>query len=383
MPVLYAALDLAKNELRQAVVQNLAVGSPPSAPIKGQLWFDSTNNLLKWYDGTAWQSALGGAVSFGTILQEQTFGATKVDGVATTAARSDHGHGNPTHVNADHSAITLNSLAVPTGSVAFNNQKITNLADPTAANDGANKQYVDNLVAGLDWKASVRVATTAALTWPPNTLLTIDGITTVAGDRVLIKDQVGGNLPLNGIYIAATGSSWVRASDQDQATEFPGAAVFVEEGTVNADTAWTCTTNAPVTVNTTNIFWVQFAGGGAVTAGTGMTQSGNTLNVIAGDTSITVAADDIRVNTAVISSVAYTDAGDALRAKKFAAALTGTASPETVTHNLNTRDIMLTVLNGASPYTAVEVDWDATTVNTAVIRYNPNLGAGYRVVVLG
>ena len=52
-------------------------------------------------------------------------------------------------------------------------------------------------------------------------------------------------------------------------------------------------------------------------------------------------------------------------------------------HNLNTRDITLTVLNGASPYTAVEVDWDATTVNTAVIRYNPNLGAGYRVVVVG
>jgi hypothetical protein len=70
-------------------------------------------------------------------------------------------------------------------------------------------------------------------------------------------------------------------------------------------------------------------------------------------------------------------------AKKFAAALTGTASPETVTHNLNTRDIQLTVLNGATPYTAVEVDWDASTVNTAVVRYSPNLGAGYRVVVVG
>jgi hypothetical protein len=41
------------------------------------------------------------------------------------------------------------------------------------------------------------------------------------------------------------------------------------------------------------------------------------------------------------------------------------------------------VLNGASPYTAVVVDWDATTVNTITIRYNPNLGAGYRVVVVG
>jgi hypothetical protein len=70
-------------------------------------------------------------------------------------------------------------------------------------------------------------------------------------------------------------------------------------------------------------------------------------------------------------------------AKKFAAPLTGTASPEVVTHGLNTRDISLTVLNGASPYTAVDVDWDATTLTTATIRYNPNLGAGYRVVCLG
>jgi hypothetical protein len=50
---------------------------------------------------------------------------------------------------------------------------------------------------------------------------------------------------------------------------------------------------------------------------------------------------------------------------------------------LNTRDVQVTVLNGASPYTAVEVDWDATTVNSVTIRYNPNLGAGYRAVVVG
>jgi len=149
MPVFYSAIDLGKNELRQAVVQNLAAGSPPSSPVKGQLWFDSTNNLLKWYDGTAWQSALGGAVSFGTILQEQTFGATKTDGVATTAARSDHGHGNPTHVNADHSTINLSALAVPTAQVSFNNQRITNLNDPVSSTDGATKNYVDNMVQGL------------------------------------------------------------------------------------------------------------------------------------------------------------------------------------------------------------------------------------------
>jgi hypothetical protein len=69
--------------------------------------------------------------------------------------------------------------------------------------------------------------------------------------------------------------------------------------------------------------------------------------------------------------------------QKFAAALVGTASPEVITHNLNTRDVYISVLNGSTPFSAVEVDWDATTVNTVTIRYNPNLGAGYRAVVMG
>jgi hypothetical protein len=68
---------------------------------------------------------------------------------------------------------------------------------------------------------------------------------------------------------------------------------------------------------------------------------------------------------------------------KYAGTLAGTASPETVTHNLNTRDVLVQVINGASPYTAVEVDWAATTVNTVTVNYNPNLGAGWRVVVMG
>ena len=84
-----------------------------------------------------------------------------------------------------------------------------------------------------------------------------------------------------------------------------------------------------------------------------------------------------------VATKQYVDGLVATGAKKFAAALVGTASPETITHNLNTQDIMLMVHNGASPFTSVEVDWDATTANTAVIRYNPSLGAGYRVVVMG
>src|SRR4030095_11699077 len=110
--------------------------------------------------------------------------------------------------------------------------------------------------------------------------------------------------------------------------------------------------------------------------------TGNFIDVVGG-TGITVAADLVSVDTAVIATQTYVNTGVTGMAKKFAAALTSPASPETVTHNLNTRDVMVMVLNGATPYTAVEVDWDATTGNSVTIRYNPNLGAVYRAVVLG
>src|SRR5262249_19178760 len=148
-----------------------------------------------------------------------------------------------------------------------------------------------------------------------------------------------------------------------------------------ADTAWVMTTNAPITIDTTALTWVQFGGPTTYIGGAGLTLTGNTFDVGAGS-GITVAADTVAVDTTVIATRAYVDTGSAV-AHKYAAALTGTASPETVTHNLNTRDVQVVVYNGASPYTAVTVDWDAATVNTVTVRYNPNLGAGYRVVVLG
>lgn len=411
MPTIYGAVDLVKNELRNAVMQNL--GSAPSAPVKGLMYFDSTANILYWYNGSGWVAAQGGAgavpattvttqavadapvvgvattyaredhkhgrEAFGAITVEQTFASASTNGAATTLARSDHAHGNPTHDNAAHAAIALSALGVPTASVNLNSQKIINLADPTLATDATTKQYVDALVAGLSWKDVARLASTANVVVATGTLLTIDGVTTVAGDRVLLKNQTA---PAeNGLWIAAVGA-WTRATDADIEADLLNAAVFVSAGTVNADTAWVMTTNAPITMGSTAMTWVQFSGAGTYTAGNGLTLTGNVFDVGAG-TGITVAADTVAVDTTVIATQAYVTTAVTGMAKKFAAALTGTASPETVTHNLNTRDVTVQVLNGATPWTAVQVDWDATTVNTVTVRYNPTLGAGYRVVVLG
>ncbi len=143
-------------------------------------------------------------------------------------------------------------------------------ADPSAPLEAATKQYVDNLAAGLDVKPSVRAASTANLSL--SGLSTVDGVALAAGDRVLVKNQT--TSPANGIYIAAS-VAWARATDANVWPELPGAFVFVEQGTVNADTGWVCTADAGGTLGTTSVGWSQFTGIGSPSGGTGITVSGN------------------------------------------------------------------------------------------------------------
>lgn len=194
--------------------------------------------------------------------------------------------------------------------------KLTNLATPTTGTDAATKAYVDGVAQGLDVKLSVRAASTANLagtygatggtsargqfTGMTNTL---DGVTLAANDRVLLKDQSTG--AQNGIWVVTTlgtGSNgvWDRATDFDSDTEVTsGAFTFVEEGTVNADTGWALTTNNPITIgggSGTSLTFAQFSGAGSIVAGAGLTKTGNTIDVVAADTSILVNADSLQVN---------------------------------------------------------------------------------------
>jgi|SRR5215831_339421 len=411
MPTIYGYVDLVKNEIRNAVMQNL--GSAPASPVKGLMYFDTTANILYWYNGTAWIAAQSGASlppastvttqaigdapvvgtgtnyaredhkhgmpAFGVITAQTTFGQAKADGAAVTIARSDHVHGTPTHAAADHTTIPLSTFALPTASIDMGNYQLKNVGGPGAIYDAANKAYVDNAIAGLSWKQPARVASTANVVVATGGLIAVDGVTVAAGDRVLLKNQTTGSE--NGVYVAASGA-WARATDLDAGPELVNAAVFISEGATQADTGWVQTANAPITPGTTPLTFVQFSGANTYLPGNGLTLTGNTFAVGAG-TGIVVSPGVTAVDTTVIATQAYVTTQITGMTKKFAAVLTGTASPETVTHNLNTRDIHLQVYNGASPYTAVVVDWDAATVNTATVRYNPNLGAGYRVVVMG
>lgn len=150
-------------------------------------------------------------------------------------------------------ANRLDQLAAPNTSVSAGNQKITNLADPVSTSDAVTKGYADALLQGLSPKQSVRAATTANITL--SGAQTIDGVAVIAGDRVLVKNQSTGSQ--NGIYLAASGA-WSRAVDADTAAEIKQAFAFAEEGTTNADTGWVMTTNAPITLGSTALTFVQF-----------------------------------------------------------------------------------------------------------------------------
>ncbi len=145
-------------------------------------------------------------------------------------------------------------------------------SDSNIPSQKAVKTYVDVKVAGLSWKQAVRAATTVA-----GTLATsfengdaIDGVTLATGDRILIKNQSAG--AENGIYVVAASGAPSRSTDADAGSELVNASCYVSEGTTNADTQWTCTTNAPITPGSTSLAFAQLTtGGGAVSSVFGRT----------------------------------------------------------------------------------------------------------------
>tara|TARA_R100000773_G_scaffold12802_1_gene11825 strand:+ start:287 stop:1594 length:1308 start_codon:yes stop_codon:yes gene_type:complete len=172
----------------------------------------------------------------------------------------------------------LDQMAAPTGSVSYNSQNITNVADPVNAQDAATKGFVEATAQGLDVKDSVKAATTANITISTalNNGDTLDGVTLANGDRVLVKDQ--STQSQNGIYIV--GSSPARAADLAAGANAAGFFTFVEQGTVNAENGFVCTSNnGSAVVGTNNLTIAQFSGAGQITAGNGLQKSGNTLDV--------------------------------------------------------------------------------------------------------
>lgn len=396
-------IDLAGLQLLNARIHVLA--SDPGSPVSGQIWYNSTSNTLKYYNGSGVQTlgvagvggdadtldghdstyfqvgdatltALAAFNTNGLLTQTaaDTFtGRTLTAGSGKIAVTNGSGvAGNPTvdlgtvtttdvgegtnlyYTDVRVRANRLDQLAAPTASVSLNSQKITNLLDPTSAQDAASKAYVDATSAGRDWKDNVRAATTANITLSGTQ--TIDGVAVIAGDRVLVKDQsTGAN---NGIYVVAAGA-WSRSTDADTAAELnAGATVSVAEGTVNGDKRYLLTTNDPITLGTTALTWTLDAGEVTV-AGTGITKTGTTLAID------TASGYGVRKYA--------TDIGD------------GSATSFVVTHSLSTRDVQVQVRANATPWAYLFPDVEATSTTTVTIRFGGTAptASQYRVIVTG
>ena len=188
-----------------------------------------------------------------------------------------------------------------------------------------NKTYVDNVANGLDVKESVRVATTAdlsatynnsagTLTAGSNGAISVDGVSLVLNDRVLVKDQT--TQTENGIYKVTTVGSGsaafvlTRTPDANDAAELTGGVfTFVEEGTANADNGYVETHNGTPTFGTTNITFDQFSGAGQISAGNGLTKTGNTIDVVGTSNRISVTANAVDISASYVGQTSITTLG--------------------------------------------------------------------------
>jgi hypothetical protein len=250
-------------------------------------------------------------------------------------------------------------------------QKITALADPSANTDAANKQYVDNVARGLQWKAPVRAASTANVTLAAPGA-TIDGVALAANDRLLLKNQTTASE--NGIWVwTASGSPLTRAVDADTAGELaPGTAVSVSEGSTNADKLFNVISDAAITIGTTAQNWGQLSGGTTYTGGNGISVAGSIISAVAAaGGGVSVVAGGIQLDNSIA-------------VRKFTANVgNGALTAIALTHNLGTQDITVGIRDAATNL-GVLTDWTATDINTVTLNFAVAPAANaYRATVHG
>jgi hypothetical protein len=248
-----------------------------------------------------------------------TIGTSSVALGATITSLAGLGEVQVDNININGNTITAtdvngNVVLSPngTGVVDVTDSRITGVASPVGATDAANKSYVDNAVTGLTFKDAVNLLSNSnvALTGSSGTLV-IDGhaqlVAADTGYRILLKAQTTDSE--NGIYTYSdngTTYTLTRSADADVYTELQGAAVFVLEGVTYAQTGWT-ETNYTLT-SFAGQTWVQFSGSGAYVAGEGLTLTGTTFNVGAGD-GISVTANAVSLSSSVAGNGLTQSAG--------------------------------------------------------------------------
>ena len=282
------------------------------------------------------------------------------------------GQGQPFYatVNPDQSGLHITNSTIDStviGGTTPSTGVFTNVATttgtiataPSGNTDIVNKQYVDAVAQGLNPKQSVKCATTADITL--SGLQTIDTYTTLAGDRVLVKNQ--STQSQNGIYIAGSGA-WTRATDMDVWSEVPGAYTVILNGSANVNTGWVSNSADTGTINVTAITFVQFSGTGTYYAGTGLSLASNTFSITnTGVTAATKGSASKTVTAAVNAQGQLTSLTD----QDIAIANTQVSGLGTMsTQNANTVAITGGTIDGATigGTTASAVTGTTITANT-------------------
>lgn len=256
-------------------------------------------------------------------------------------------------------------------------------SDTLYPTQNAVKTYVDAVAQGLSIKQSVQYATAAAL--PANTynngasgvgatltgvatgVLTVDGSNVALNDRILVKDEAA---PANnGIYLCtvagALGVAYVltRSTNMDQAAEIPGAFTFVEDGTVNDGAGFVVADAGPFTIGTTAINWTQFSGAGQITAGAGLTKTGNTIDAVGTSNRITVNADSIDIAATYVGQTSITTLGTVTTGtwSGLFGAVTGANLTNLTAANISAGTAGISITGNAATVTVADASGDTTT----------------------
>jgi len=419
-------IDLVNNQILNARFESVS-SDPGSNLFEGRLIYNTTTDTIKAYANGAWRSmphtiTSGGANTAGITIGELNGTVTLTLNLATASSVGLLTAAHFTDLNTSTNAATGSTL------VKRDANGNISVATPTESSHAATKGYVDAARSGLDVKDSVRVATTAAINISADLQNgdAIDGVTLATGDRVLVKDQ--STASENGIYVVVATGAASRSTDADTSAEVTsGMFTFVAEGSTNADSGWVLSTNDTITLGTTALTFAQFSGAGQITAGAGLTKSGNTIDAVGTADRITVNANSIDIASTYVGQSTITTLGTVTtgtwNATTIAIANGGTnatteanartnlaaggtqgagvsvpvlsrkvaltigdasAATFTVTHAFNTRDVQVEIYETASPYASVICDVERTTVDAVTISFATAPGSGaYRVVVTG
>lgn len=426
-------IDLNQNQLINATFEKLGT-DPTTGNFEGRLIYNTATDTIKVYTGAAFKSIPHTFVSGGGAGIAEALSISESNGTVTlTLNVADTDSAGLLPAAMWQMLTDATSDATASKLVKRDGNGNAKVATPTDSAHIATKGYVDSARQGLDVKASVRVATTAPINLATDLEAgdVIDGVTLVAGDRVLVKNQ--STASENGIYVAVASGAASRSSDANGTADTgeltSGTFTFVEAGTVNFDSGFVISTDGTITVGSTGITWTQFSGAGSFEAGDGLSKSGTqvNVNVTANRTAITADAIDIAstyvgqssittlgtITTGVWNGtdVAVSDGGtgasDAATArtnlgiKTTAGAVTTTTSAlariasqgcaasaagvstTSVTHNFNTSDVSVQIFEVSGGATVIG-DVARTTADLVTVTLYGTISAGdYRIVVTG